>query len=696
MLTQRTTACAILLTVILLTLVCRPAISLANQAVVVDFGKKFDVTSVGLNDATASLQGDVLRMDAGHKDSSPGIVLKAPDGHWNLSLFHELAVHVRNVGTTAVTVGCRAENADSDGAKHCSTGTVVLAPGERSVVRVTLTQALPPELRSHLIAMRGIPLGMSANIDSSKVTQMVIFVVKPTEDSRVELSNPLAWNLTEPNQPINERELFPMIDTYGQFMHKDWPGKTHSLEDLAANKKAEEADLAANPGPKDWDQYGGWKGGPQLKATGFFRTEKHKGKWWLVDPEGRLFWSQGITCVGWGEGSTPITDRKHWFADLPATDSPFAQFYSKCGGATINYYKDKPYDAFDFLCSNLLRKYGDGWKDAYPQLAHQRLRSWGMNTIAMWSASEITKLHKTPFIAGGGLGGRSIEGSQGYWGKFVDVFDPGFVESADRLTIDKALIDDPWCLGFFMDNELCWGDELSLALATLRSPADQPAKKVFLADLQKKHKTIEKLNAAWGVNYASWDAMLQSTALPNEKKAKADLLAFDTRLCNRYFEVCSGAIKRAAPNHMYMGCRFSRSNEPAVRAAGKYCDVVSFNRYQYTLADMRLPKGIDKPVIVGEFHFGAVDRGMFNTGLCPTVDQDDRAKTYRAYVRSALDNACVVGAHYFEYTDQATTGRGDMENYQIGFVDTCDTPYPEIIQAAREIGSELYRRRSEP
>jgi agarase len=41
--------------------------------------------------------------------------------------------------------------------------------------------------------------------------------------------------------------------------------------------------------------------------------------------------------------------------------------------------------------------------------------------------------------------------------------------------------------------------------------------------------------------------------------------------------------------------------------------------------------------------------------------------------------------------DQPATGRGlDGENYQIGFLDICDTPYPEIITASREIGKELY------
>jgi hypothetical protein len=55
-----------------------------------------------------------------------------------------------------------------------------------------------------------------------------------------------------------------------------------------------------------------------------------------------------------------------------------------------------------------------------------------------------------------------------------------------------------------------------------------------------------------------------------------------------------------------------------------------------------------------------------------------------------------VGTHWFQFGDQATTGRGDGENYQIGFLDVCDTPYAETIAAARQVGYGLYATRSAP
>ena len=47
------------------------------------------------------------------------------------------------------------------------------------------------------------------------------------------------------------------------------------------------------------------------------------------------------------------------------------------------------------------------------------------------------------------------------------------------------------------------------------------------------------------------------------------------------------------------------------------------------------------------------------------------------------------------HSDQATTGRFDGENFQVGLTDVCDTPYPETVRALRDIGYRMYGYRSE-
>lgn len=85
----------------------------------------------------------------------------------------------------------------------------------------------------------------------------------------------------------------------------------HSLDELHQRREAEANELAAHPGPLNWNQYGGWANGPQRSASGFFRTEKIDGQWWLVDPDGRLFWSHGIDCVR-AFDAIPIEERATW------------------------------------------------------------------------------------------------------------------------------------------------------------------------------------------------------------------------------------------------------------------------------------------------------------------------------------------------------------------------------------------------
>ena len=118
---------------------------------------------------------------------------------------------------------------------------------------------------------------------------------------------------------------------------------------------------------------------------------------------------------------------------------------------------------------------------------------------------------------------------------------------------------------------------------------------------------------------------------------------------------------------------------------------MSFNFYDHDVLKFHeLPDGVDKPVIIGEFHFGALDRGPINPGIIWLKDQNERAATYRRYLESALRNPNIVGTHWHQYADDVTTGRFDGENFQNGWVDICDNPYPETISAVRWVGDNMY------
>ena len=674
-------------------LVCLNLSAAPNPWVLFDFGASLKPEFIATADAKTTLTPEgALRVQTGHQNPWPGITLKAPSGSWDLSSFRAVALEVKNAGTERLTLSCRVDNVGADGVKNCVTSNLRLEPGAAGVLTVPLSST-PWRLSApvKLVGMRGNP-EFNEKLDPSRVTELLVFLTKPTQEHAFEIRQVRAEGTLK---TIDAAKVFPLIDSFGQFAHADWPGKVTSVGDLQSRLQTEAKDLAASPGPNERDQYGGWKSGPRLQPTGFFRVEKYQGKWWRVDPEGSLFWSHGIDCVH-KEAATPITDREHYFRSLPEPGSPFARFYGNGSWAPHGYYQTHtPYKTYDFAAANLLQKYGADYDQIHAELTHRRLKSWGLNTIANWSDRRIYGLRKTPYTATLSPSSKSLEGSEGYWGKFYDVFDPSFRESIRRgIEREKrAAVDDPWCLGFFVHNEIAWGDDTSLAVATLRSPALQAAKRVMVDDLKSRYQDVAKLNAAWGATYSSWESLLQSTNAPDLKKAGEDLRSFYTRFAETYFEVIRDELKKTAPKQLYLGCRFAWVNDRAARAGAKFCDVVSYNRYEYSVADLKLPDNLDKPLIIGEFHFGALDRGMFHTGLRVTASQQDRAAKYKAYVEGALRNPALVGTHWFQFKDQATTGRPDGENYQIGFLDICDTPYAETIAAAREVGYGMYEYR---
>lgn len=103
--------------------------------------------------------------------------------------------------------------------------------------------------------------------------------------------------------------FFPCLDEYGQFRHREWPEKVHADADFAIQRAKEEKDLAAHPGPKGWDKWGGWADGPQQPKTGGFSTTKWNGKWWIVDPDGHLWWSHGPVRVTPSGATTALDGR---------------------------------------------------------------------------------------------------------------------------------------------------------------------------------------------------------------------------------------------------------------------------------------------------------------------------------------------------------------------------------------------------
>jgi hypothetical protein len=652
--------------------------------------------------ATFALRGGLLEVETKGETGFPGVLIK---GAWDLSRCNRLTLELVNrdrKGPLPLTVRLDGPDADPGKSRGVFVDRVSISGKGAKGYDVALPPWLPNarEINAKLTGMRRSPfatLGVVADLDATRVVGVAVYIKEPKLDWLWGVKRIVAHTGPTPDVPawmkLPADKFFPFIDVYGQFKHKDWPGKTHSDADLKKALKNEMADLDAHPGPEGWNKYGGWAKGPKQKATGRFRVEKIDGKWWMIDPEGCLWWSHGPVRVTSSSAVTPLDGREFYFTDLPAADSPF---YKTRDALLWPYYEARGIKrTYDFSSANAYRKYGADWVARYADMAHKRLRSWGMNTIANSSDVRICHHGRTPYCDRFELKSPDIEGSHLGWWKFRDPFHPEFRTGFRKtLLARKAELDDPWCFGFFVDNEISWGNDTALAEWTLQSPATQPAKIEMLRQLKEKYGPIAKLNEAWKTDYASWDALLKSQQKP-AAGAKDDCIEFSAAVTEAYFKNIRDEFKAVAPNTLYLGCRFYGSTKAAVQMSGKYCDVVSYNLYRHTLDDFKLPEGVDKPVMIGEFHFGALDRGMFHPSLREVANQTERGKAYAAYIESALRHPNFVGAHWHQYGEQPTTGRFDGENLQNGFLDVCDTPYPETIAGIREVGYRLYELRAE-
>lgn len=626
-----------------------------------------------------------LEVRSGHDMPWPSVAIDCPA---DLSALGAVAIDAMNPSELPVELRLRVDTRATDGGIRSAYGVLPLAPGASATLTVALDSAPVPGFTPTWLRLP--PPGFGGEVDPTHFAGVVAFVDHPVRDQVWRVRNlravPRPQPLVAPDRPI--------IDRYGQFAHATWPGKIADDADFAGQRTAEPAERAAHPAPAGWDVWGGWAEGPQLAASGRFRTEKHDGRWWLVDPDGRLFWSHGVTCVGLLE-DTPLTGREDWFAELPALQQAFPDCRDTFAWLGCNrppYAGQKP-ATFAFAQANLERKYGQDWRAASGLEAHQRLRSWGLNTLGNWTEPLIAQQRRTPYTVHLHPGSPRIEGSP-----VRDPWHPRFADSLrDALRARAATLGDPWCLGHFVENEIDWGDERAIARWTLKAPAAQPAKIACLAWLQERHAGIANLNTAWGTTHASWEAMLAAREAPAGAGAQDDLRDFTRLAAGRYFAQCREAIRSLDPQALFLGTRFHVWNPAVVAAAAESCDVISFNLYR-TGVEGFTPGGElpDRPLLVSEFHTGAMDRGLPRGGLVLMVPgQAERAARYAAYVAGALRHPGIVGTHWFQYRDEPATGRKlDGENFQIGFVDVADRPYAELVDAARGIAATMYATRT--
>ncbi len=384
----------------------------------------------------------------------------------------------------------------------------------------------------------------------------------------------------------------------------------------------------------------------KLKATGFFRTEKFNNRWWIVDPKGFLNFQKVVNGVRQGnsENNVRIFNEKY--------------------------------------------KNSENWiKSSYKEFSE-----FGFNGIGAWSDTEAiidgNKKSDSKFSYslmlnfmssyGKERGGTyQLSGNIGYPNQCIFVFDKRFEQFCDEYA--KTVLnykDDPNLIGYFSDNELPFGMNNLQGYLTLPDSTDA-GRKFAINWLKTKKISISKITDA-------------------NRSEFAGIVA------ERYYQIVSKAIRKYDGNHLYLGSRLHgspKNMESVVSAAGKYCDVVSFNYYGSWTPESKIMKNwgdwAGKPFMITEFYTKAMDSGLANTtGAGFTVrTQQDRGYAYQNFCLGLLQSQNCVGWHWFRYQDNDPTAKGvDPSNLDSnkGLLNTEYQWYKPMINYMKQLNHNVY------
>ncbi|HVT83236.1 MAG TPA: hypothetical protein VHM90_21535 [Phycisphaerae bacterium] len=278
-------------------------------------------------------------------------------------------------------------------------------------------------------------------------------------------------------------------------------------------------------------------------------------------------------------------------------------------------------------------------------LVNRRLDSWGMTT--------------------GGTGRPNIAYFRApagqTWMGLPDVYSEQWTAGVDAAANQQLTPrrDDPWLVGYFIGNEPPWGGRESQVCDMIlagAATATQAKLKEYLAGGDARERRRAFVIQAYG----------------------------------KYLETVCGAMRKYDPNHLILGTRFGGTPSEAVLKLAHIFDVCSINVYEYepTKQIERTFRFSGRPVMVTEFHIGVPGDGL-GAGLVQAKDQKERGIAYRYFVEQAASMDCFMGDWWFQWNDEPVLGRGDGENYNIGFIDSTGRAYKEFVEAVQATNKVL-------
>ena len=396
-------------------------------------------------------------------------------------------------------------------------------------------------------------------------------------------------------------------------------------------------------------------------VNGFWRiAQTHDGVWWFVSP-----------------------DNKREFLNDVTTVQPFQTARDKDGPAFIS----SDYDGGLTNTGNI---------DAWANKTLDRIRDAGFKGLGAWSHPVF---HKTNIPMT-----RDLNIWSWMHGDARRFYSPEFAAMAEEAirTQVEPLKDNKSLVGYFLDNELDWGDATSGPSVYFdQLAAKDPNRGEVVRTIQSVWTSIDKFNHDWNAKIKDWKDLDSWPTLPKHQQPYARLFsAWLSHLAEDYFRLTTTLVHKYDKNHLILGVRFKGYALPeVVRASRGYTNVQSINYYP---PDARLDPDMfrmmnelsGQPVMLSEYSFHALDgrSGNRNTvGFTAQVlDQQARADGYHLMTTRLARVPYVIGADWFQWNDEPPSGRAnDGEDANFGLVDIDDKPYDALVDAVRTTAPQL-------
>jgi hypothetical protein len=425
----------------------------------------------------------------------------------------------------------------------------------------------------------------------------------------------------------------------------------------------------------DRDRFGGFMG-LKTEASGFFRVEEVKGRWFFITPEGHPF-------IALGPNHTGPTIR-----DQGRTNGLWQRWNGSADETAKNMLP-------------ILQDMGFTAGDVYqPESTYTRTLPW----ISFFWYGETNH-------------------------SFVDVFDEKTMADVTRRAFEhaKSVADNPWVLGIGGPDLSIWDNKLVRKYRELKPSA--PGRQKYVSFLRDRYRQdIAAFNQAYGTQFTSFDDLLKPGMIrypvddqddqmdpwtlrwrlpvPPTSAADKDNDAFCALIASTLFPQVRAAVKRGAPKHLFLGEHLAVRMIPDAVIAAMAPHVDAYLAQAVEVSPQRPPEWqvfqssrwdaeyalLKKPIIIVDwgavFSFGEAFEYKGATIKPEREASDEAAK----FVLDAFERPYIIGLFLCKlWGNHGNDKKFFQDRATRTYLKPDATPYPYRTEALKKANLEVQR-----